>query len=308
MVGSDRLQEPCVDVRSFNKERRTMGKVLSQFDVENYRANGIHFPIDAFSKEEVADLGQKLEAVEARDGGRLAPLTNRKPHLLLPWANDLVRHPKILDAVEDVLGSNILCWSSQFFIKPAHDPGFISWHQDATYWGLSTADVLTVWLAFTPSTTESGCLQVVPGSHKHQVEHRDTFDKTNMLTRGQEIAVEVRKEDIVNVVLRPGQFSMHNVLLFHGSEPNRADHRRIGYAMRFIPTHIRQTVGAKDSATLVRGVDTYNHFEHEPRPQSDFHPDAVALHRRVIDRQTQVIYKGAAKLGGGSSEISATGD
>lgn len=274
-----------------------MGNVMTSEEVARYRDRGIAFPFDAFSAQEAAEMRRKFEAAEARDGGALSPVSNRKPHLLMTWANDLIRDPRILDVVEDVLGPNILCWSSQFFAKNPGDPSFISWHQDATYWGLSTADVLTVWLALSPSTPASGCMQVVPGSHKQQVEHRDTFDANNMLSRGQEIAVEVRKEDVVDVVLQPGQFSMHNVLMFHGSEPNRSDDRRIGYAIRYIPTHVKQTIDSGDSATLVRGVDEYRHFIQDPRPQSDFHPDAVKFHREVFEARTKVLFAGAVQKG-----------
>lgn len=274
-----------------------MTHILSPDQVNRYRETGVHFPVTAFTAEEAGGLLRAFNELEAHDGGRLSPRTNKKPHLLAPWIADLVRDPRILDAVEDVLGPNILVWSSQFFAKKAHDPGYISWHQDATYWGLSSSEVLTVWLAFTPSTLENGCLRVVPGTHHSQVEHIDKFDEKNLLSRGQEIAVEVREEDVVNIELQPGQFSMHNVLLFHGSEPNRADYPRIGYAIRYIPTHIRQTVGAADSATLVRGVDTYNYFEHEERPQGYFDEAAVAHHRMVTDRQARVLFKGAARQG-----------
>lgn len=274
-----------------------MAKILTATEVTRFRDTGIHFPVDAFDATTTAQLLSRFEAVEAHDGGRLSPRTNKKPHLLLPWIADLIRSPRILDAVEDVLGPDLLCWSSQFFAKDAGDPNFISWHQDATYWGLSTSEVLTVWVALTPSTVQSGCMRVVPGSHKQQVAHRDTFASTNMLSRGQEIAVDVRDEDAVDVILRPGQFSMHNVLLFHGSEPNRADHRRIGYAIRYIPTHVRQTVGERDSATLVRGVDRFNHFEHEARPEADFSEAAVAHHRFVTDRQARVLFKGSSEQG-----------
>ena len=274
-----------------------MPKVLTSTEALQYHDKGIHFPVTAFSATEAATLLQGFEAMEQRDGGRLSARTNKKPHLLVPWIADLIRNPKILDAVEDVLGPDILCWSSQFFAKDAHDPGYVSWHQDSTYWGLSTAEVVTVWLAFTPSTTQSGCLRVVPGSHKKQVEHRDTYNQTNMLSRGQEIAVDVRDEDAVDVVLQPGQFSMHNVMLFHGSEPNRADHRRIGYAIRYISTRVKQTVGAIDSATLVRGTDRFNHFEHELRPAGAFDDAAVEHHRFVTDRQAKVLFTGATQQG-----------
>lgn len=274
-----------------------MGKILTDEQVRRYRDNGIHFPVNGFSAEEAAGFRRQFEAIERRDGGRMSARTNKKPHLLVPWIADLIRSPKILDAVEDVLGPNILCWSSQFFAKDPNDPGFISWHQDATYWGLSTDDVLTVWVALSPSTVETGCMRVVPGTHKKQVEHRDTFQETNMLSRGQEIAVDVREEDAVDVVLQPGQFSMHSVLLFHGSKPNRGDDRRIGYAIRYIPTHVKQTVGATDSATLVRGVDEFKHFEHEQRPAAAFDEEAVLHHRFVTDRQAKVLFSGASQQG-----------
>jgi non-heme Fe2+,alpha-ketoglutarate-dependent halogenase len=274
-----------------------MGKVLSADEVSRFRDNGIHFPVNAFSADAAATLLRGFEQIEAHDGGRMSARTNKKPHLLLPWLAELIRSPKILDAVEDVLGPDILCWSSQFFAKDAHDPQFISWHQDATYWGLSSDEVLTVWVALTPSTVQSGCMRVVPGTHKKQVEHRDTFESANMLSRGQEIAVDVREEDAVNVVLQPGQFSMHSVLLFHGSEPNRADHRRIGYAIRYVPTRVRQTIGSTDSATLVRGVDRHNHFEHELPPVTAFDAAAVERHRLVTDRQAKMVYSGAAQQG-----------
>lgn len=274
-----------------------MGKVLSGQQVADYRDKGIHFPVSAFSEDEAAQMLRQFEEIEAHDGGRLKPRSNKKPHLLVPWVADLVRDPRILDAVEDVLGPDLMVWSSQFFAKDAQDPSYISWHQDATYWGLSTADVMTVWVALTPSTVQSGCLRVVPGSHHRQVEHVDKFDERNMLSRGQEIAVEVRDADVVDVLLRPGQFSMHNVLLFHGSEPNRADHRRIGYAIRYIPTRIRQTVGDTDSASLVRGVDRFNYFEHEQRPQGFFDEAAVAQHRFITDRQARVLFSGAKQQG-----------
>ncbi|MDB5773581.1 MAG: syringomycin biosynthesis enzyme [Burkholderia sp.] len=274
-----------------------MGKVLNQAAIERYQTEGICFPVPMLPGEEAGAMLARLEQMEAREGGRLSTRTNTKVHLLVPWINDLIRHPKVLDAVEDLLGPNLLCWSSSFFAKNAHDPAFVSWHQDATYWGLSSNDVVTVWLAFTPSTKQSGCMRVVPGSHKTQVSHRDTFNEKNLLTRGQEIAVEVDENDALDVVLQPGQASIHNVLLVHGSEPNSADHRRVGYAIRYIPTHVRQSSPTRDSATLVRGIDTFGHFDLEASPESDFHPDAVARHAAIIDRKMNILYAGTAKQG-----------
>jgi non-heme Fe2+,alpha-ketoglutarate-dependent halogenase len=270
---------------------------LSEQQVEQFQRDGVLFPLDAYERGEIEGLRRKLEALAQAEGGKLSRGTNQKPHMLLPWLADTVREPRILDAVEGVLGPNLLCWASGFFWKQPQDPAYISWHQDSTYWGLSHPDIVTAWVAFTPSTPESGCMRVVPGTHKRdQVAHRDTFAAENLLSRGQEIAVDVNEEDAVDVVLQPGQMSLHHVRLFHGSEPNRADHPRIGYAIRYIPTYIRQTAGVRDSATLVRGKDEFGNFDPEPTPRTDFDPECVAFHAQMLDRAAQILYAGAAQV------------
>lgn len=274
-----------------------MTKVLSAAEVAAFGERGFHFPIRVIDEAAAASMRARLEALAQAEGGKLSPATNQKPHLLLPWLNELVRHPKILDAIEDVLGPNILCWASGFFWKRPNDPAFISWHQDSTYWGLSSPDVVTAWLALTPSTPESGCMRVVPGTHKQdQIPHKDTFDPKNLLSRGQEVAVEVDENDAVDVVLQPGEISLHHVRLIHGSEPNRSSLPRIGYAIRYVPTHVRQTLDVRDSATLVRGVDAYRNFDAEPVPATDFDPEAQAWHAGMLERSTRILYAGAAKV------------
>ena len=185
----------------------------------------------------------------------------------------------------------------RLLVVPAGDPAYVSWHQDGTYWGLSSPDVVTAWVALTPSLPENGCMRVVPGTHKRQVPHEDTFAESNLLSRGQEIAVEVDNAKAVDVVLQPGQMSLHHVLIFHGSEQNRSDIRRVGFAIRYVPTHVSQTSGIRESALLVRGVDEFGHFDHEQSPEADMHPDAVARHKQVIDRQIQILYAGARQRG-----------
>lgn len=272
-------------------------KLLDPAAVAAYHRDGIHFPVRVFDADEAARMLARLEAIEAQHGGRLPARINQKAHLLFPWMDALIRHPRILDAVEDLLGPDLLCWSAQFFAKNAHDPSYVSWHQDGTYWGLSSPDVVTAWVAFTPSTVESGCMRVIPGTQHRQVAHNDTFAEANLLSRGQEIAMEVDESKAVDVILAPGEMSLHHVLLCHGSEPNRADHRRIGFAIRYISADVYQTAGVRESATVVRGTDKKNHFEHEVPPESDMHPSAVARHAEIIDRQLKVLYAGAAKPG-----------
>jgi ectoine hydroxylase-related dioxygenase (phytanoyl-CoA dioxygenase family) len=270
-------------------------KVLTEAEVASYRDNGYYFPIEALSAGEVAGFRKKLEDYEAESGSPIKGEMRHRSHVLFAWIDEMIRHPKILDAVEDVLGPDILCWNTSFFIKEARDPGFVSWHQDATYWGLSSSDVMTAWIAMSPANKVSGCMKFVAGTHRQQVAHADTFNKDNLLTRGQEIAVEVNEADAVHVELKPGQASLHHVLLFHGSEPNQSDQRRIGLAVRYIPTRLKQAVGSRDWATLVRGKDSYHHFEPAHVPRRDLEPEALAFHRMVSEEQVKVLYRGTGK-------------
>ena len=246
------------------------------------------------SEGEVANYRGQLEGYERASGGPIQGGMRHRSHVLFPWINEAIRHPGILDAVEDVLGPNLYCWNTSFFIKEPRDPGFVSWHQDATYWG-SSPDVMTVWVALSPANLVSGCMKFIPGTHKTQVSHADTFHSDNLLSRGQEIAVEVDEAQAVYAQLEPGQASLHHVLLFHGSEPNTSDDRRIGLAIRYIPTHVKQAVGSRDWATLVRGVDTFGHFEPEPVPKGDLDPETVAFHKKVTEEQVKVLYRGTDK-------------
>jgi non-heme Fe2+,alpha-ketoglutarate-dependent halogenase len=194
-----------------------------------------------------------------------------------------------------VIGPNILCWNTNFFIKEAASPGFVSWHQDAAYWGLEPEEVVSAWVALTHSNLESGCMKVIPGTHREsRIPHVDTFHKDNLLTRGQEVAVAVDESRAVDLVLEPGEISLHDIKLIHGSMPNLSRDRRIGLAIRYLPTHVRQTK-ERDSAMLVRGVDQYGHFDPEPRPARDLDEAALAAHARAVERKFALFYQGTEK-------------
>jgi hypothetical protein len=269
-----------------------MPKVLSATQIEQFRRDGFVFPLRVMSEAAAAECREHLEAFERASGGPLKGELRHKSHLLFAWIADLVRHERILDAVEDLYGPNLFCWTTNFFIKEAHNPAFVSWHQDSTYWGLDRPDVVTAWVALTPASEANGAMGFIPGSHlKDQIPHRDTFAKDNLLTRGQEVMVEVDAARQVLDVLRPGEISLHHVRLVHGSPPNPSNDRRIGLAIRYIPTSVRQVAG-EDSATLVRGVDEHHHFEHEPRPSRDLEPEFVALHKRIAERNAAILYRG----------------
>lgn len=266
-------------------------KILSEAAVRQYQEHGYYSPVRIMSPEDAADVRANLEAYEAR-AGILEGRMRHKSHLLFTWLADLVRHPRILDAVEDVLGPNILCWGSSFFIKEPRNAGFVSWHQDSTYWGLDPADVVTAWFALSDSTPDNGAMRVIPGSHKlDQVPHQDTFNKDNLLSRGQEVMVDVDPARAVMMPLRAGEISLHHVRLIHGSDPNPSDTRRVGFAIRYIPTTVRQVAGAHDGATLVRGVDEYGHFAPEERPDADVSPAALAHHAAVSGAHAAILMR-----------------
>jgi non-haem Fe2+, alpha-ketoglutarate-dependent halogenase len=272
-----------------------MPKKLSSAAVESFRRDGYHFPVPVLTPAEVSRYRGCLEKHEAKTGAPLQGNWRHKAHLLFTWVDELVHHPKIVDAAEDVLGPNLLCWTTNFFIKEANSPGFVSWHQDAFYWGLSKDDVVTAWVALSPANLENGCMKFLPGSQtQDHLQHVDTFHKDNLLSRGQEIAVKVENEKTVDCILDPGEMSLHHVKLVHGSEPNRSNDRRIGLAIRYIPTDLKQ-LKVRDSATLVRGVDTYGHFDMEPRPKRDLDEAALAAHTDAVERQVKALYSGTDK-------------
>jgi non-haem Fe2+, alpha-ketoglutarate-dependent halogenase len=269
---------------------------FTEQEVQSFSERGYHFPTRILTGSEAAAYRARLEAFERSQGGPLSGALRNKPHLLFTWIDQLTRHAKILDAVEAILGPNLLVWSSSFFTKEANDPAFVSWHQDSTYWGLSSPDVVTAWVGFTDSNVSNGCMQVIPGTHlKDQLPHQDTFAANNLLTRGQEVAVDVKSSDAVDVILKAGEMSLHHVRLVHGSPPNGSNDRRIGYAIRYVPTYVRQTAGARDSAMLVRGIDTYRHFDPEPRPKVDFGADERAFHAAVNEESMRILYRGTGK-------------
>src|SRR5579864_52406 len=261
-----------------------MANVLSSSQIDQYRLDGCVFPIRVISESDATAMRKRLEVFEANSGGPLRGDLRHKSHLLFSWLGDLVRESRIVEAVADLHGPDLLCWTTNFFIKEANNPAFVSWHQDSTYWGLSRPDVVTAWVAFTPSNRANGAMEFIPGTHtSDQIPHRDTFSRNNLLTRGQEVAVEVDRTKAVMIELQPGEMSLHHVRLVHGSPPNPSNDRRIGFAIRYIPTYLRQLEG-EDSASLVRGEDRFGNFELEPRPDGEMTPAMMALHKHIAER------------------------
>ena len=271
---------------------------LNSDDSATYQREGILFPIPVLTVDEAAEFAIHLNVLEDRLGGRPKTAELHQLFHYFRWAYELVTHSQVLDAVESVLGPNLLVWGMSVFTKHPYDPGFISWHQDGTYWGLDSGQITTAWIALTPSTTANGCMRVVPGSQTLSVQrHVDTYAENNLLSRGQEIAVEVDEQQAVDVVLQPGEMSLHHVNIVHGSRANESDQKRVGIAIRYITPEVRQD-GHEQRVLLARGIDKFHHFPHLEAPTAtedldaavDQHLRATRAHITAL-RQTKGAYE-----------------
>lgn len=269
-----------------------MAKHLSEAQIARYDEDGFVFPVDVLTPEEADRYRARLERLEARHGAMKYAM---KPYLTVTLADEIAHNETLLDAVEDLIGPNLLLWDGAFIIKEPRTAKFVSWHQDLTYWGIGPADeIVSVWLALSPVTPENGCMRVVPGTHRDGIApHEDRFEADNVLSRGQALTGGCDEGSAVDVVLAPGQMSLHHGQVVHGSNPNASGERRIGLNFQFISPGVRQTGIDDDTAMLVRGVDTAGHFAPEPRPFIDFAPEAVALAAAIAERRHKVLFRGA---------------
>lgn len=272
---------------------------LSPEQTRFYDDNGYLFPIRAFSEAKADEFRHEFDRYTAQNQEKLKGLQARErrsvyaqTHLILPWVYEIVSNPNVLDAVEGVIGPNILVWDSGWFVKFAHDKAFVSWHQDGAYWGLHPPNVTTAWVALAPSTIENGCMQVMPATHRTSFPQNDTYAENNVLSRGQEIAVEVDEGKAVNIVLRPGEMSLHHIGIAHGSKANNSDQPRIGIAIRYIAAEVIQDGVERQLAQLVRGRDDYGHFEIVEPPREGVNSMAI---REEADRRVLKNILGTAK-------------
>ena len=268
-----------------------MSATLSKKAIQKYRDDGFTPAVRIMSKEEAEHFRIRLQAVEAVVG-ELKGGRRLKCHLLYKWVSDLIRKPAIVDRVETLLGPNVLCWGTDLWLKEPDSNKFVSWHQDNQYWGITGTELLTAWIALSPATVESGCMRMLPGSHKCDgLEHVDTFHKDNMLTRGQSI-FEIDENQAVNIEVDTGEAVFFNYRIAHASHPNLSQERRIGIAIRYIPPSVKQLKSEWDSATLIRGKDEFGHFIHEPEPKFDFDPVAAEFHRKSNENYLNILYSG----------------
>ncbi|MFK7745485.1 MAG: phytanoyl-CoA dioxygenase family protein [Roseobacter sp.] len=277
---------------------------LTKAQQAQYWEDGYIFPLQVMPPEDAKNLRAELEDLERTwlDNGLPLPLSTYKrvnSHCVMPLAHRIGSDPRILDVVEGILGPDIMIYAVEFFIKEPNTKHKVSMHQDLTYWGLGAIDgLVTAWLSLSPATPASGCMKFVRGSHKNAIlPHEDTFADDNLLSRGQEVKVNVAEADKVPIEIHPGQISLHHGLTIHGSGPNTTDDRRIAAVIRYCTPDVKQHVAEVDYAVLARGQDRFGHFASFPAPTDNFTPDALRKYDEIRAAQAKAMMSGAQKEG-----------
>ncbi|MEC8940233.1 MAG: phytanoyl-CoA dioxygenase family protein [SAR324 cluster bacterium] len=271
-----------------------MSKILTADQIQEYHENGFVSPIRVMSEDEACSIKTKLEEAEKKFPQDFNPENRNNLHLIFPFLDELAHNSVIVNAVEDLLGPDISLWASVMFSKDPATDHFVSWHQDATYMGMNSCDFLTPWIALTQSNIEMGCMTMIPGSHKQNIrKHEDTFDENNILTRGQ-VVKDVDESILVDLILKPGEMSIHHGAVIHGSKPNKSKHRRIGFALQsYMSPKVEQIVG-KNMWMHIRGKqrqdrDGLNLY----RPQFDMDPLSVFQRKLANENYSYILYNGA---------------
>jgi len=276
-----------------------MPKFLTQAELAQYREEGYLSPIDLMSESEAKEILSQLEEAERLHPEHINAENRNNPHLVFKFLDDLAFNKIILDAVEDIVGSDFSLWGSVLFIKEPSSKHFVSWHQDATYMGMTSNNFVTPWIALSPSNRETGCMSMIPGSHRNSiVAHDDTFGKDNILTRGQ-VVKDVDESKAVDLIMRPGQMSLHHGEIVHGSQPNQSNQRRVGFALQsYMSNDVQQHIG-ENMWLPVRGkVRSQPGTTLLSRPVTSMSAESVSQ-REVINKNfSDILYHGAEQRRG----------
>ena len=270
---------------------------LSSNQLKQYKDEGFVSPINIFSKEKAKEIRNEIELIENKIPGELEKSGRYNAHLISPLLDEVTHNSKILDAVQSLIGENILICGTTLFIKNPNEQGFVSYHQDAKYIGLEPLNWVTAWVAITDSNEKNGCMRMWSGSHKNNLKaHDQKFNEGNLLTRGQTVK-DVPKEETIPLVLEAGQMSLHHPTVVHGSELNKSNDRRIGFVIQsYIGTNVKQVLG-KNGVQLARGVDEFNYHEIIGRPQNLLDEKDIKLKKQENDNLQEIFYKGSGKKG-----------
>ena len=275
-----------------------MATKLSADEVSRYQKDGVVAPVSVMSPAVANELRCRLESAEKCFPQQIGPEKRNNAHYVLACLDEIVHHDEILDAVECLIGPDIILTNTVLFIKEPNSLHHVTYHQDATYMGLEPQESLTAWIALTESTRKNGCVRMIQGSHLLDIQqHIDTFGEDNILTRGQQIE-NIDEEHALDIELEPGQMSLHHARTIHGSRPNKSANRRIGIALQSFAHPSTRQVHGEDYALLVRGSDDYGNFTKGPRPKAEVDLANVEFRDGVNARLSEILYAGAEKQRG----------
>jgi len=270
---------------------------LSPEQIKQYQDKGYLAPIVALTKDEANEVKEEIEFIEKKWPNELKGLGRNYVHLISPIFDKIVHNSKILDAVEDIIGKNILVGGTTLFIKDPDKKGFVSFHQDAKYIGFEPHNWVTAWLAITDSNEENGCMRMYSGTHKEDLRaHNEKFNEGNLLTRGQTVEnVPIKQTE--PVILKAGQMSLHHPKIVHGSGVNRSNKRRIGFVIQsYIGTNVEQVIG-KVYVQQARGEDAFNYHNHVERPTSTMGEKNINIRKMAMEELSNIFYIGLEKKG-----------
>ena len=270
-----------------------MPRILSPAQIEGFARDGFVAPIRAISAERARYYRDRLEGFErAYPEARLK--LDQKAHMICPWVDEMIREPLILDATEDLIGPDILCWGTSLRAKAADGKTFAGWHQDTAYADVRPI-VVIVALALSPSRAENGCIRAIPGSHQGPLlPHKEAFKTDSLLSREQYIDAPLDHAAAVDLALEPGEIALFNNAIIHGSKPNFGGDRRILFLLEMVPTHAYQH-SPRESAILVRGQDAYGNFDPDPPPRQEMGAAELAAWERAVAIQASVLFRGAER-------------
>ena len=270
---------------------------LSSNQLKQYEDEGFVSPIDIFSKDKAKEIRNEIELIEKEMPNELEKSGRYNAHLISPLLDEVTHNSEILDAVQSLIGKDILVCGTTLFIKNPNVRGFVSYHQDAKYIGLEPHNWVTAWVAITDSNEHNGCMRVWSGSHKDNLkDHDQNFNERNLLTRGQTIK-NVPKEKTTPLILKAGQMSLHHPTLVHGSDLNHSNDRRIGFVIQsYIGTNVKQVLGI-NSVQLARGKDNFKFHKKIGRPKSLLDKNDLKIKKRENDNLQEIFYKGSSKKG-----------
>ena len=273
--------------------------LLSEDQIKQYNQKGYISPIQALTKNQAQEVKEEIEFIENKWPNELKNLGRNYPHLISPILDNVVRNSNILDAVESIIGKNILACGTTLFIKEPDERGFVSFHQDAKYIGLEPHNWVTAWVAITDANENNGCMKMWPGTHKQELKyHNEKFDYNsgNLLTRGQTVE-NVPLEKTESVILNEGQMSLHHPRIVHGSGINKSKKRRIGFVIQsYIGTNVKQVLG-KMYVQLVRGKDNFNYHQKTNKPIKTMEKKAVKIRKKAMEELSKIFYNDTTQKG-----------